>query len=42
MPTIPLNLVTDNDRHWLAHALGLKPAQRIVLAQSVGYPQPAA
>lgn len=30
------------DRHWLAHALGLKPTQRIALAQSVGYPQPAA
>jgi len=30
------------DRRLLAHALGLKPTQRITLAQSVGYPQPAA
>jgi len=30
------------DRRLLAHALGLKPTQRIALAQSVGYPQPAA
>lgn len=30
------------DRHLLAHALGLKPTQRIALAQSVGYAQPSA
>lgn len=29
------------DRRLLARALGLKPTQRIALAQSVGYPQPA-
>lgn len=31
---------TDGKR--LEHALGLKPTERVVLVQSVGYPQPAA